>query len=282
LILWLFGAVLFVAPLAIAVAALTVKYPGAGGLYLWTRCDFGPWQGFLCFWTYWMSIVFWFPNTAMVYMSMTVYALGPGYAHLADNRIYMVLSSLATIWLALGTNLVGLRVGKWTENLGGAAVWILGAALVILAVLVTRHRGSATPFDLIPRWDWQTVSLCASIAYAMTGMELVGMMGGEIRNPRHTLPRAAVIASVFAVVFYVSATASLLALLPPARINDRYGLAQGGQEAATVLGANWLPPVIAVLVVVCATGLIGGIVSGRLPSSVCRGRGSFAARRIPG
>ena len=42
--LWLLGAVLFVVPLAIAVAALIVKYPGAGGLYVWTRGDFGPWQ----------------------------------------------------------------------------------------------------------------------------------------------------------------------------------------------------------------------------------------------
>ena len=130
------AAVFFVAPLAIAVAALTVKYPGAGGLYLWTRNDFGPWQGFLCFWIYWMGIVFWFPSTAMFYMSATLYALGPGYAHLADSRFYLVLSSLATIWLALGTNLIGLRIGKWTENLGGASSWILGAVLVTAAVLV--------------------------------------------------------------------------------------------------------------------------------------------------
>src|SRR3989442_13968976 len=48
--LWLVTTALFVVPLAVAVAALTVKYPGAGGLYLWTRGDFGPWPGFLCFW----------------------------------------------------------------------------------------------------------------------------------------------------------------------------------------------------------------------------------------
>jgi glutamate:GABA antiporter len=232
LILWVLAAVFFVAPLAIAVAALTVKYPGAGGLYLWTRNDFGPWQGFLCFWTYWMGIVFWFPNTAMFYISATFYALGPRYSHLADSRLYLVLASLATIWLALGTNLIGLRIGKWTENLGGASSWILGAVLAVTAVLVWQRRGSATPLNLLPQWNWQTVSFWATIAYAMTGMELVGMMGGEIRDPKDTLPRAAGIASGFAVVFYVIATLSLLVLLPPDRINERYGLPQGGQEAA--------------------------------------------------
>src|SRR4029077_4954614 len=39
--LWLLAAVFFVVPLAVAVAALSVKYPAAGGLYLWTRGDFG-------------------------------------------------------------------------------------------------------------------------------------------------------------------------------------------------------------------------------------------------
>src|ERR1700681_2483974 len=75
--LWLLAAVFFVAPLAFAVAALTVKYPGAGGLYLWTKGDFGPWHGFLCFRVYWMGIAFWFPSAAMFYMSAAAYALGP-------------------------------------------------------------------------------------------------------------------------------------------------------------------------------------------------------------
>ena len=60
--LWFLAAVLFAVPLAVAVAALTVKYPGvAGGLYVWTRHDFGPWHGFLCFWVYWMGSPSGFP-----------------------------------------------------------------------------------------------------------------------------------------------------------------------------------------------------------------------------
>src|SRR5213594_2463757 len=74
--LWLLAAVFFVAPLAATVGALAVKYPGAGGMYLWTRVDFGPWHGFLCFWVYWMSTVVWFPGAAMFYASAAVFALG--------------------------------------------------------------------------------------------------------------------------------------------------------------------------------------------------------------
>src|SRR3981081_585392 len=65
LLLWLLGAIFFVGPLATAVAALTVKHPEAGGLYRWTRADFGPFHGFLAFWLYWMGIAIWFPSAAM-------------------------------------------------------------------------------------------------------------------------------------------------------------------------------------------------------------------------
>ena len=39
--LWLMTAVLFMAPLAVSVGALAAKYPGAGGLYTWTRSRTG-------------------------------------------------------------------------------------------------------------------------------------------------------------------------------------------------------------------------------------------------
>src|ERR1019366_5376128 len=80
------AALLFMVPLAIAVSALSVKYPGAGGMYLWTRNDFGRWHGFLCFIVYWIGIAFWFPSAAMFYMSAGIYALGPSYAYLAASR----------------------------------------------------------------------------------------------------------------------------------------------------------------------------------------------------
>jgi amino acid transporter len=265
--LWLLAAVFFVAPLAVAVAALTVKYPGAGGLYLWTRGDFGPWHGFLCFWVYWMGIAFWFPGAAMFYMSVAVYTLGPSYEHLANNRIYLMTASLAAIWVALGSNLVGLKVGKWTQNLGGIATWVMGVVLAAVAVLVAMKRGAATPLDLMPKWNWDTVSFWATIAYGMTGLELVGLMGAEIRDPQRTVPRAGWIASAFATAFYVGTTIAMLVLLRPENISELNGLAQAGETSGHELGVVWLSPLIALLVSLTALGQIGGLGTGvsRLP-----------------
>ncbi len=268
--LWLLAAVLFVAPLAVAVATLSIKYPGAGGLYLWTRNDFGPWHGFLCFWIYWLGIAFWFPSAAMFYMSAAAYAMGPSYAHLADNRHYLVGGSLVAIWIALGTNIVGMKIGKWTENIGAISTWTIGVIFVTLAAVVWRTHGSATQIDLLPRWNWGTASFWSSIAFAMTGLELAALMGAEIRDPARNLPRAGWISSAFAATFYSLMTIALLVLLPPEQISQVNGLAQGGEKVGKLLGLAWLSPLIAVMVFLTGIGQFGGLGSAasRLPFSV--------------
>jgi glutamate:GABA antiporter len=257
--LWLLAALLFVVPLAIAVSTLIVKYPGAGGLYLWTRGDFGPWHGFLCFWVYWMSLAVWFPSATMFYMSLGFTTLGPSYAHLAGNRFALLGLSLVAIWVALGSNLIGVKIGKWTQNFGGASSWLLGGLLAVVAFLVWRRHGSATPLQLMPHWNWGTLNFWSTIAYGMSGLELAGLMGAEMHDPERTLPRAGWIASAFATLFYSVATVSMLVLLRPEKISELNGYSDIAKSAGAALGVLWLAPLIALLVLASGIGQIGGI-----------------------
>jgi amino acid transporter len=252
--LWLLTALLFVVPLALAVASLTAKYPKAGGLYLWTRNDFGPRHGFVCFWIYWMGLAVWFPSAAMFYMSAALHAVG-----LPLTRPYVLTASLLAIAIALGTNLVGMKIGKWTENIGGVSAWLVTGLFVLLAALVWMRRGSATQLHLLPVWDWNTVNLWAAIAYGMSGLELTGMMTAEVHDPQRTFPRAGWIASGCITLFYSTATIALVVLLQPERISEMNGLAEAGDEAARVLHLGWLGPAIALLVVCSGMGQLGGI-----------------------
>ncbi len=251
--LWAAGALFFVVPLAIAVAGLAVRHPQAGGLYLWTRADYGAWHGFLAFWAYWMGIAFWFPSATMFYMSAALEGLG-----LPVTRPLVLGASLAAIWVALVLNLVGMRIGKWMENIGGVAAWIVSGMFVLLAAAVWWKRGSATALNFAPTFDWATVNFWATIAYAMSGFELTGMIAGEIRDPARTIPRAGWIASASSAVFYATATIALLVLLAPDRITEMNGLAEAGGEAARTLGIGALGPLVAFLVVASGMGQLGG------------------------
>ena len=265
--LWLLAAVFFMVPLTVAVAALVAKYPGAGGLYFWTRRDFGAWPAFLCFWVYWMGIAFLLPTAALLYVKVGFSMFGPVFARFGDNRFYLLATTVALIWIALGSNLIGLKIGKWTENIGALATWAVGLLLVAVAWMVWMRRGSATPMHILPKWSWGTINFWAAIAYATSGMEGPGMMAGEIRDPERTMRRAGWIASGFVIAFYVSTTVAFLLVLSPENISELNGFAEMGDSAGLLLGATWLSPLIALLVVVSGVGFVGGLgtATSRLP-----------------
>ena len=261
IVLWIAASIFFLVPLAIAVGTLTVKYPGAGGMYLWARNDFGPFHGFLCFWTYWLGIAVLLSALAIAYMSMSAYALGPSLEHLTSSRTYVITASLTVIWLGLILNLIGITVGKWTENVAGIATWLLMIVLVVIAGITYRRHGSATAIhaaQLVPQANWSTLSFWASICYAVSGFEVAGMMGGEIRDPARTMPRAAWLSSAFIATFYIASTIALLVVLPSTQINELSGVPQAGVRAAQILGAAWLPFVLVVLIMAAAIGQFGG------------------------
>ena len=65
---------------------------------------------------------------------------------------------------------------------------------------------------------------------------MAGLMGGEIRDPARTLPRAGWIASAFTTVFYAAATVALLVILRPEKISEMNGLARLARAPRATLG----------------------------------------------
>ncbi|MBM3745978.1 MAG: amino acid permease [Acidobacteria bacterium] len=268
--LWALAAALFFVPSALAVSRLAARYPEEGGLYVWTRRGFGDWHGFLCGWCYWLSNLFYFPNLLLAGISIAAYAAGGEYARLADNRMFVVATSLLVLWVALVTNLVGVRVGKWTENLGGLATYLAGALLVILGALVGLRHGPANPIDPTPHWDWAKVNFWSQIAFAFGGLELGAIMGGEIRDPARTVPRAAWISGTAIAGFYILGTLAILAVLPAGSVNIMHGLAQAGAAAGGRLGIPALAPWLAALIALGITGQLGAWMAGaaRVPFAI--------------
>jgi APA family basic amino acid/polyamine antiporter len=194
----------------------------------------------------------------MFAMSMSAQVLGPEYAYLADDQTYVVLATLASIWIALFTNLIGMRVGKWTENIGGFTSWLLGGILIAVGLLVYFKRGSATEMHLMPDWNWGTLRFLGGIAFALSGIEVLGMMSAEIRRPERTVVPATWMGTASSTLFYVASTLALLVLLQPSAIGELHGLADGVHAAAVFLVLPWLTPVMAAIVVVNSVGGWGG------------------------
>jgi amino acid transporter len=268
--LWLAAAVFFFVPSALAVSRLSAKLPEEGGLYAWTRHSFGDWHGFLCGWCYWLSNLFYFPNLLVAGIGMAVYGFGARYVWLGDTRAFVVPVSLAVLWVGTITNLVGLRIGKWTQNLGGLATYAAGLLLIGLGAAVWFSHGPATPLQVLPQWDWSRLNFWSQIAFAFGGLELAAIMGGEIRDPERNVPRAAWISGFAIAGFYIAGTLAMLAVLRPGQVNIVSGLTQAAAVAANRLGLSTVAPLVAVLITLGITGQLGAWLAGsaRVPFAI--------------
>ncbi len=267
--LFLLAGLFFVGPTVQAVGALAERRPAAGGQYVWAREDFGDWHGFLAFWLYWIGIACWVPNAALAYVSIAAYAIDPA---LVENRPLLVALSLVAIWTGVGVNLLGVRLGRWNQNAASVATWLMALLLVVAAAAVYLRQGSATTLNLIPPVGLDTLNLWSQIAFAVTGIELLGMMGEEIRDPGNTIRRAGWMAGLAGVLFYCVATLAIVVLQKPEETSVLFGIMQAAQVGARSLGWLWLPIFFAVLSVMSMLGQLGGIVSATARLSYAAGR----------
>ena len=239
--LWLLAMVVFFLPSAIAVGELADIDPGAGGIYRWVRRAFGPMHGFVAGWGYWVNNLFYFPSLLVTTAAIAAYAAGPRFVHLSDDNVFIALVSLVGLWLAVAMNVVGLRVGKRLQNLGGHGTWLPGLIFVTLALWSLTAHGSATPVtarSLLPaKLDLQSINLFATMTFAFAGLELAPTLGDEIYDPARTLRRGIVVSGLAVVGMYVLGTAAMLVALPHETVSITNGMPQATAALVERLGA---------------------------------------------
>ena len=277
LLLWVSAAALFFVPCAMAVAALGARFPEQGGLYIWTREAFGEWHAFLCAWCYWLNNFFYLPSLAIAGVTIALYSMGPPLDAYASETGVVTAAALALLWLATAANLFGLRVGKWLGNAGGTATYLAAGVLIAGGAMAWLARGrAATPIEFFVPLDAAKLNFWPQIAFAFGGLELGAILGGEIRDPVRTLPRAAWLSGAAIALFYVAGTVAMLALLPAEGISPVTGLAQAGAAFGSPMAAALLAILISIGIVGQLNTWLGGVA--RLPMVL--GAGHYLPARL--
>ena len=189
--LWLISLLLFFCPQGMAVVELSHRYPGEGGIYLWTKKVFGDFHGFLSGWCYWTNNIFYVPTVVLIFLGIAVFAAGPKAVGLANNPLFTFLSALTLLVLLAILNVIGLGVGKWVNNIGGIGTAIASLVLIGLGITVTRQFGmNLTLHDMRIPFDLSLLSVFGVVCFALIGLELASVMGDEIQEPRKNVPFA--------------------------------------------------------------------------------------------
>jgi amino acid transporter len=261
-VLW-FGALLFFfIPQAFAVIELTSRLPEEGGIYPWTDAAFGDFHGFLAGWCYWTNNLVYFPNLLVYVAGISVFVAGSGYQEVGESKLYVMLFSLAALWVVWLFNFIGLSAGRWVHNVGGIGTWAAATVLILFGIIAVARFGVANPMPAESFFagvlSFDKLSFWAAICFAFSGLELGSVLAGEVRDAGKTIPRAVVIAGVVVAAIYVLGTVALLAALPAADINIIQGVLQGIAAIGDRIGLGWTTNILALLITL---GGIGGLMA---------------------
>jgi amino acid transporter len=260
--LWILAALLFFIPQGLAVIQLSSSYPDEGGIYAWTKREFGEAHGFLCGWCYWINNMLFYPTLLLTGAVQFTYAIGYGETDLGEKWVYVLPFTLIALAIATVLNVVGLGTGKWLQNIGGLATYLPGAVLVVAGICAMFVTPSANPIAMSQlKPDLGNVpllNLWATIAFAFAGLELAATMGDEIHAPERNLARSIYISAPLIALVYICGTIAVLWLLPSEQINVAAGPLQAITAGFRNFGSGWRW--VAPFAALCLTiGQLGGL-----------------------
>ncbi len=261
---WIVTGLLTVAG-ALSYAELAAMMPHAGGQYVFLRESYGPMVGFLNGWTLFAVIQTGTIAAVGVAFAKFLGVLVPELGTKAilwqtpplgikyqlqlpwmDERevFYKLdrcrssagqLGGVALIAVSSGLNCLGVREGKWVQNIFTVAK-ILGLALLIvlgltvawntLAVEENRaifwqsmHTGRFTTVEKFAHFGWLAALMVAGGAmvgslFSADAWGNVTFVAAEVRNPRRTLPLCLALGTTMVIFLYVLANVSYLTDLP--------------------------------------------------------------------
>ncbi len=263
--LWLLALVLFFLPQAVAVIYLNKKHPVEGGVYEWAKVEFGDFHGFIAGWCYWANNLVYYPSLLISVAAIAAFIF-PGTSGLASDKMFIAIVSLVILWVAIGFNVVGVRIGKWVQNIG--AIGTFGPILIIAVLAgVIAHLGkSETHFTLLnilpTKFDYGTISFWSSMCFALAGLELAAVMSGEIVDAGKTIQKATYVSGIAIVVVYLVGTVSLLVGLAPKDVNLVTGLVQSIHVLEVKTGLGYLSNLSAFLITLAGVGGAGAWLAG--------------------
>ena len=240
LALWMLAFGAFFVPEAIAVLTLGRRYPGEGGIYLWTRKAFGDAHGFISGWCYWTNNLFYVP-VLLVYMA-GIFAFAGGEAGaeaLVSQRLFVLGVSVGWLALIAIANIRGLAVGKWIQNIGGLAAFA-SIALVLAAAAAAWASGAGAPAPPLTGMSWEMAASFAVMCNAMVGIELASTMGDEIRDPVRDLAPAIFIGGAVSIASYLLVTGAVLTLVPVEEVGAIQGIMQAVGAGAHAANLSWI------------------------------------------
>src|SRR5690606_11346102 len=212
-------------------AELAAALPRSGGVFAYILEAFGPLPAFLFGWSYLVVI-----RAAALGAIATIFAeYLTRFVALDPMQVRYVAAGVIVL---VGTfNYVGVARAAVVMNL--ATVGKFGALALLVLLAFTLGDGSAANFTATTA---APVSLSAvatglgAVMWTSDGWADLAYMGGEVRDPQRTLPRALILGTLAILVIYMAVNAAYIYLVPLPEMAGSPLIAATAAERIPVLG----------------------------------------------
>jgi basic amino acid/polyamine antiporter, APA family len=239
---WLLGGAVALAG-ALSNGELGGLFPRSGGEYVYLGEAYGPPLGFLSGWTsFWIA----FPGS----IASLAAGFGAALAPLSGLGVHGAkIIGAGAIVLLTGINGLGLRPGKWTQNVLSIVKLVVFAALLALGVLVSHDNPTGlTPFFAPGDRPGGIATALIPVLFAYSGWNAATYVSGEIRDPKRSLGRALAAGTGLCVVLYLAVNVAYLRAMPLDILAES---AEPARDALSLLGGRAATVLLTPLVAVC-------------------------------
>jgi APA family basic amino acid/polyamine antiporter len=240
---WLVGGFVALAG-ALSNGELGGLFPRSGGEYVYLREAYGPAVGFLSGWTsFWIM----FPGSIASLASGLGATLAPLFGATGPG-LPRAIGALAIAGLT-ALNALGVRPGKWTQNVLSLTKLTVFAALLLLGAFVaSRGAGGLSPFFVPGDRPGPMASALVSTLFAYSGWNAATYVSGEMRDPTRGLGRALALGTGLCVALYLAVNAAYLRAMPLAQLAKS---SEPARAAALALGGPAAGAVLSPLIAIC-------------------------------
>jgi amino acid transporter len=249
MLLWVLGALITLAG-ALCYAELATMYPENGGDYVYLTHAYGRPVGFLFAWAQ-----LWIIRPGSIGALAYVFAQ---YAHqlLPIGKGWQAVMgyAIAAILALTGINLLGVRQGKWTQNLL-TSIKVLGLTAVFLVGISSgSSAGTQAHTPVTTPANFKLALILVLFAYA--GWYEMACVGAEVRDPKRNILRALVLGTLVVTAVYLLVNLSFIFALG----YDRFAASQAvAVDVMKLRMGDWAGRLISLLICASALGAINGL-----------------------
>jgi len=223
-VLWIAGGLLSLIG-ALCYAELATAYPTSGGDYVYLSRSFGRSIGFLFAWSQ-----LWVVRPGSIGAFAYVFAR---YANellpIGKGPAALVTYAVASILVLTVVNILGVPLGKRTQNVLTLAKLLGLAAVVVVGMLFTSPQAAGAPVAAKPLALSDLYLPMILILYAFGGWNEMAYVAAEVRRPEKNIFRSLVLGTVATTAIYVLLTVAFL-----------HALGLGGTRSASAVAADVL------------------------------------------